>query len=108
MTHPNEVASFRTFQDAFKVLKQNEIRLRGAKGSFNTCTICNNLHDAIKNTKFEWTDDQLEMVLKLKRLHLNQQAKEREDLDQREMNAATKILDSSGRVLYLIVYLKFL
>jgi len=101
LTHPSEIASFSTFKKAFKSLKKDEIRLRGAKGSFNTCTICNNLHDAIKSTKFEWTDDQLEMVLKLKRLHLNQQAMERENLNMREIDAALKTIDSSGKLAYL-------
>ena len=83
-------------------MQTNEIRLRGAKGCFNTCTICNNLHDAIKNTEFQWTDDQLQMVLKLKRLHLNQQAQEREDLKKREIDAEMRIVDAFGK--FFIVY----
>jgi hypothetical protein len=75
--------------------------LRGAKGCFNTCTICNNLHDAIKNTNFEWTDDQLQMVLKLKRLHLNQQANEREDLKKREIDAELRVIDGLGNIICL-------
>ena len=79
--------------------------MRGAKGSFNTCTICNNLHDAIKNTNFEWTDEQLQMVLKLKRLHLNQQAQEREDLKKRETDAEMRVADSLGNIFLFITKL---
>jgi hypothetical protein len=61
------------------------------------------LNDAIKNTDFDWTDDQLQMVLKLKRLHLNQQANERANLNQREMEAATKVADEFGIISYCFI-----
>jgi len=77
-----------TFREAFSSLK-HKIKLCTARGAFETCSICNNLNDMLKNTKLQWTQEQLTIVLKLKRLHLNQQAAERRDAMMRKLKAKT-------------------
>lgn len=44
------------------------------------------------------------MVLKLKRLHLNQQAQEREDLKRREIDAEMRKVDSFGMCITILVF----
>lgn len=56
-------------------------------GAFETCSVCNNLNDILKDTKREWTTAQIEVVLKIKSLHLFQQAQERLDSLQRREEA---------------------
>ena len=75
--HPSEkeTCGISTFRDALKSLN-GEIKLRTAKSSFETCSICNNLNDILKNTNLLWIQDQLI----IKRLHLYQQAAERQDV----------------------------
>ena len=46
---PNEVAQLSTFQSPYKSLKDKGIRKLKAKGSFNTCEICNNAGDLLQN-----------------------------------------------------------
>ena len=58
-TYFNDIGQKSTFMKAFRELKINEIRLRRSRGSFDTCAICNNLHDALKSTKLRWTDAQV-------------------------------------------------
>lgn len=43
-----------TFRKAFQSLK-DKVKLRTAKGAFETCCVCNNLNDCIKNSSGEWT-----------------------------------------------------
>lgn len=72
----------------------SSIRLRSAKGSFETCSVCNNLNDILKNTKLKWSKDQLAIILKIKRLHLQQQAAERQDAKRRKLLAKTSFKGS--------------
>lgn len=85
--------SLTTFRIALQSLNK-EIKLRTARGAFETCSICNNLNDLLKNTKMKYTKDQLEIVLKLKRLHLQQQATERRDASLRKLQAKTSYIGS--------------
>jgi len=95
-----------TFNSAFKKLSEEGlVRLRGGKGSFETCATCNNIADAIKNSELRWTTEQLMMVLKLRKLHLDQQAAEREDSKTRRHEARTKIGNAGN--LYLFYCLMF-
>ena len=86
-----------TFRKAFESLNTT-IKLRTARGAFETCSICDNLNDMLKNTKLQWTQDQLTIVLKLKRLHLNQQAAERRDAMLRKLKAKNTYKDSKYNV----------
>lgn len=88
-----ESCGISTFRKALASLNK-EVKLRTARGAFETCSICNNLNDILKNTKMHWTKDQLEVVLKLKRLHLEQQAAERRDAAQRKLKAKTSFIGS--------------
>jgi hypothetical protein len=72
-----------------------KIRLRTAKGAFDTCSVCNNLNDCLKNTSADWTREQLEIILRLKRLHLLQQAQERMDSANRKEQAKMSV-DKDG------------
>jgi hypothetical protein len=42
------LAGYTTFSTAFK--QRENIKFLGAKGSFNTCEICNSLNNLLKNT----------------------------------------------------------
>jgi hypothetical protein len=81
---PNYIAGLSTFRSAFK--DQKDLRFLGSKGSFNTCEICNNLNNLLKNTSKKFTKDQLRIVQEFKRLHLTQQSVERKFLDVRKNN----------------------
>ncbi len=48
-THPDNFASLSTFQRAFTKLERQGIRKLNAKGSFNTCEICNNAEELLRN-----------------------------------------------------------
>ena len=81
------------FREALTSLNK-EIKLRTARGAFETCSICNNLNDILKSTKLKWTKDKLAIVLKLKKLHLEQQAAERRDASVRKLKAKTSYIGS--------------
>lgn len=82
-----------TFRDAFRTL-YDQIRLRGCKGSFDTCAICNTINDQLKSNSRKWTKSQYTLVMKVKRLHLTQQANERRDSEARKILA--REVDSEG------------
>ena len=81
-----KTCSKETFRKAFQSL-QHTVKLRTAKGAFETCCVCNNLNDCLKNTSGDWTQAQVDLILRLKRLHLLQQAEERIDSNKRRMDA---------------------
>lgn len=90
-----------TFRKAFQSLK-DKIKLRTAKGSFETCSVCNNLNDCLKNTSGEWTRVQIDLILRLKRLHLLQQSQERLDSNLRKMDALHSTdKDGNPKALYI-------
>jgi len=100
-THANNIAGRTTFFNGMHELeKANLVKLRGTKGSFETCAICNNLNDALKSSALSWTEHQLSIVLKIKRLHLNQQAFERKDSEQRRMSAAQSFNQCTNFILF--------
>jgi hypothetical protein len=72
-------ASKTTFFEAFK--SQTKIRMARCKGSFNTCEVCNNLHDLSRDSNHRWNAAQHEVILELQRLHWTQQELERKELD---------------------------
>jgi len=84
-----QTCAIETFRQAFA--NQKVLKLRGAKGSFETCSICNNIGDAIKNSELRWTDEQLSMVLKLRSLHLDQQMNERVNSKYRRDEARNRV-----------------
>lgn len=50
MVEPDKYASISTFQRAYSTL-ESKIRLLKAKGSFNTCEICNSAAELIQNKR---------------------------------------------------------
>lgn len=91
-------------KEAFRLswLDLKHIKLRTTKGAFETCGVCNNLNDVLKDLKKEWS--KLEIVLRLKRLHLLQQAQERLDSKKRREEARLTF-DADGNP--TIAYLEF-
>lgn len=61
-TYFHDIAKESTFVKALGKLKEKEVRLRRSRGSFDTCALCNNLHDSLKSTKLRWTDTQVCML----------------------------------------------
>ena len=86
------IAGYTTFSTAFK-LREN-IRFLGAKGSFNTCEICNSLNNLLKNTRKKLKKEQIRIVQEFKRLHIAQQSIERKNLEVRKELALE--VDDSG------------
>lgn len=79
-----------------------DIKLRTAKGAFETCCVCNNLNDCLKNISGDLTKEQLEIILRVKRLHLLQQAQERLDSAKRRTDAElSKDKDGNPTKVYL-------
>lgn len=102
------VAKRETFRLVYNRLSDSGVcRLRGGKGSFETCAVCNNINDALKNSKLKWTQNQLVMVLKLKQLHLAQQAEERKDSQRRREQAATTFNDTGNYLFHFSCSLMF-
>ena len=67
------IAKRETFRLAFNSLKN--VRLLGAKGSFQTCDICNIANELLRKTSF--TPEQRKIIMAYKRLHIDQQKTER-------------------------------
>jgi hypothetical protein len=71
-------------------------------GSFNTCDICNNANDLLKDTGKRFTKAQREVVLKYKKLHIDQQAAERAYLEQKRLECQQ--LDVNGQPIAAMIY----
>ena len=82
---PRTYAGEECFRKAFLSLDRH-YRLIGAKGSFPTCDVCNNANDMLRNLKIK-DQSHREIILKFKRLHLQQQMKEREYMEQNRMES---------------------
>jgi hypothetical protein len=80
---PRMIAKKETFRKAF--LKQTKIRLLGAKGSFQTCDICNVVNELLKKTSF--TQQQRKIIMSYKTLHIEQQKAERDHLEVQKRRA---------------------
>lgn len=73
------IAGYTTFSSAFK--QRDHVRFLGAKGSFNTCEICNSLNNLLKNTRKKLKKEQIRIIQEFKRLHIGQQSIERKKLE---------------------------
>ncbi len=56
-------------------------------GSFSPCSVCTNCNVILQNKANKYSKDQRVIVLYVRRLHLLQQARERETLDERRNDA---------------------
>jgi hypothetical protein len=74
------MASERTFRRAFKGFKA-KVRLLNSKGSFSTCHVCTVAAELLRSREKRFTKLNRDIVLKWRRLHLEQQAQEREHLE---------------------------
>jgi hypothetical protein len=72
------------------------------KGNFSTCEICNNAAYLLRDTSKRFSHIQREIVMQYRRLHLDQQAKERIDLDQRKREA--RKVDSFGQPAKFLIF----
>jgi hypothetical protein len=86
---PSGYAKDETFRKVFLRMK-NEFRLIGAKGSMPTCDICNNANDMLRASNIK-DQSTREIILKFKRLHLQQQMKERQYMEQNRMASKTLV-----------------
>jgi hypothetical protein len=86
---PSGYAKDETFRKTFLSLK-NEFRLIGAKGSMPTCDICNNANDMLRASHIK-DQSSREIILKFKRLHLQQQMKERQYMEQNRIVSKTLV-----------------
>ena len=73
---PNQYAKDETFRKVFLIT---------AKGSMPTCDICNNANDMLRNLEIR-DQSSREIILKFKRLHLQQQMEERQYMEKIEWN----------------------
>jgi len=76
----------------------------GAKGSFNTCEICNSLNNLLKNTRKKLKHkEQIRIVQEFKRLHIAQQSIERKRL---EVNKELALeVDDSGQPRQALIFI---
>jgi hypothetical protein len=75
-------ASYATFLRGFnEIYDEGLVKLLGGKGGFNTCSICNNVLSIKKGLSGKRNLIMKEALLKLHRLHLLQQATERQHAD---------------------------
>ena len=95
------IAGYTTFSTAFK--QRENLKFLGAKGSFNTCEICNSLNNLLKNThKKLKKKEQVRIVQEFKRLHIAQQSIERKALEVRKELALE--VDDSGQPLQALLF----
>ncbi|KAJ1401667.1 hypothetical protein B484DRAFT_437765, partial [Ochromonadaceae sp. CCMP2298] len=81
--------------------KADRIRMIGCKGSFQTCDTCNNCNDMLRAPKSRYDSAQREIILKYKRLHLQQQAQERKTQEQNRMHA-THVTNGQPDMAYIL------
>lgn len=73
----------------------NEFRLITSKGIMPTCDICNNANDMLRSLEIR-DQSSREIILKFKRLHLQQQMEERQYM---EKNRIESKMESAGQPL---------
>lgn len=95
------IAGYTTFSSAFK--QRENVRFLGAKGSFNTCEICNSLNNLLKNTRKKLKKEQIRIVQEFKRLHIAQQSIERKSLEVRKEIALET--DDSGQPQQALIFI---
>jgi len=99
---PENVASLTTFRRAFNYCaKEKGIRKLRCKGNMSTCEICNN-SDELLNNKSKCLPNQREIIHRFKKVHMNQQFKEREYLDQRKIDALK--VDDNGDPIEALIF----
>ena len=105
------ISSYPTFRRAYRQFKKDkhaeyELRLLRCKGSFNTCEICNNSTELLRRDKkiggIKFTEEQRNILLEFRRLHLYQQQQERAKLELRKMKA--KEYDARGNPVAALLY----
>lgn len=70
-----QVAQEQTFRRAF--LARTNVRLIGCKGSFQTCELCNNANELLRDPMKRYTREQRDIIQEFKFMHLKQQLAER-------------------------------
>lgn len=77
---------------------QYKIRLVGCKGSFQTCEICNNAHELLRNRSKNFTQYERDIIMQFQGIHLKQQANERLTCEENKLRA--KELNAEGQPLF--------
>lgn len=83
-----------TFRKA--LLSMPHIRLIGCKGSFHTCELCNNANELLRDPTKRFTREQRDVFQRYKHIHLKQQQRERETLEENK-HLCTE-MDANGNV----------
>jgi hypothetical protein len=94
-------ASERTFRRAF-ISFGSEVRLMHSKGSFSICRICIVAAELLRSREKRFTTLNRDIILKWRRLHLEQQATERKHLDRRRAEASQ--LGLNGQPIVALIY----
>lgn len=72
------------------------------KGSFPTCDICNAVNNLANAGQKKWSEPELEVILKFKMNHLDQQNAAREELEEAIVQA--RKLDKNGQPILAVIY----
>lgn len=97
----NSVAGKSTFFTAFASL--TDIRLLGCKGSFQTCDVCNCANDLLNAKDIKFSKEQRDVVLKFKRLHLLQQAAERDEMERNRTLAQNEKVNGRYKYAFFLI-----
>jgi hypothetical protein len=85
----SSIGGLTLFRTVYKHEFESTLRLMRCKGNFSTCDICNNAADLLTDRKRGFTKEQRDIISKFRRLHLKQQADERENLANNRRKAKT-------------------
>ncbi|KAJ1411534.1 hypothetical protein B484DRAFT_435569, partial [Ochromonadaceae sp. CCMP2298] len=101
LVNKKSVAGKETFRVVLAAL-HSVIRLLGSKGTFQTCDICNNANDLLRSKRAHYNREHRDIILKFKRLHLLQQANERQAQEQNRLSAARDYIDGQPVTAYIL------
>lgn len=91
-----------TFRKAFRSVGDT-VKMLGSKGTFQTCDICNCAHDLLRSRDTTFNKEQREIILKFKRLHLQQQAEERNYQEKNKLFARMNLERGQPSHAYILI-----
>ena len=80
----SNVPSYSTFKLAYESFG-SDIRLMRCKGNFSTCELCMNAAELLRSRKYN--KQERKMILEYRRLHLKQQARQRDVLEEEKLKS---------------------
>ena len=79
------------------------IKLMGCRGSFQTCDICNNCNGLLRDPSRHWTEEQRDVIVQFKMLHLMQQKAERDEMEINKIKALSDFTDGVPNTIMLVI-----